>query len=94
MVQARDYLATSFECYQRLAGLTEKTYRFANGMQTSQRKIPVPGAVGGVSANYHWTQLVGLYQKELDDFQTKVAELEGAGATQSLPAATGNFLAP
>lgn len=76
MVQARGFLATSFACYQRLAALTEKTYRFANGMQTSQRKIPVPGAVGGVSANSHWTQLVGLYKKELDDFQDKVGSLQ------------------
>jgi hypothetical protein len=76
MVQARDYLAKSFACYQRLAALTEKTYRFANGMQTSQRKIPVPGAVNGVSTNYHWTQLVGLYQKELDDFRAKVGSLQ------------------
>jgi hypothetical protein len=75
MDQARDIFVTSFESYQRLAALTEKTYRFANGMQTSQRKIPVTGGVGGVSTNYHWTQLVGLYEKELNDFQDKVGSL-------------------
>jgi len=75
MVRARDYLAKSFECYQRLAGLTERTYRFANGMQTSQRKIPVPGAVKGVAANYHWTQLVEVYKNELEEFDAKIAEL-------------------
>jgi hypothetical protein len=44
-------------------------------MQTSQRKIPVPGGVNGVAANYHWMQLVPIYKKELDDFQAKVAQL-------------------
>jgi hypothetical protein len=87
MVQARDFLATSFEYYRRLASLTEKTYRFANGMQTSQRKIPVTGAISGVSTNFHWTQLVGLYKKELDDFQTKVDLLEREKASQGNPSA-------
>ena len=75
MDRAGSDLATSVKAYEKLAGLTEKTYRFANGVQTSQRKIPVPGAIKGVAANYHWTQLVGLYKKELDDFRAKVADL-------------------
>ncbi|HTS16123.1 MAG TPA: hypothetical protein VMP11_00970 [Verrucomicrobiae bacterium] len=75
MDHAATELATSLKAYERLVALTEKTYRFANGLQTSQRKIPVPGAIDGVPANYHWTQLVGLYEKELQDFQARVAEL-------------------
>ena len=45
-------------------------------MQTSQRKIPVPGGVKGVGTNYLWSQLVPLYQQELADFQKRVARLK------------------
>ncbi len=82
MEQALDYLGKSFESYQRLAGLTEKTYRFANSMQTSQRRIPVVGGVNGQAANYHWTQLLPLYKKELDDFRARVEQLRRPGDAQ------------
>jgi hypothetical protein len=45
-------------------------------MQTSQRKIPAPGGSGGKPANYHWTQLVDRYGRELTDFRANVAKLE------------------
>jgi hypothetical protein len=76
MKQAEKLLAEGFEYYQTLAQLTEKSYRFANSMQTSQRKIPFPGGLKGVGTNYHWTQLVPLYRKELDDFRAMVAQLK------------------
>jgi hypothetical protein len=76
MERAERFLAESFEAYQELDELTKTTYRFANSMQTSQRKIPVPGGVKGVGTNYLWSQLVPLYKKELEDFQAKVAELK------------------
>jgi hypothetical protein len=76
MRAAESELAESLKAYERLASLTEKTYRFANSMQTSQRKIPVPGGSNGVGTNYHWMQLVGLYRRELDDFHAKVAQLK------------------
>ena len=76
MQQGEKFLAESLAAYQKLAALTEKTYRYANSMQTSQRKIPVPGGVKGVGTNYLWSQLVPLYQTELEDFQAKVAKLE------------------
>ena len=75
MDHAQAQLEKSFVAYQHLAALTEKTYRYANSMQTSQRKIPVSGGAHGVGTNYHWVQLVGLYQKELTDFQARVARL-------------------
>jgi hypothetical protein len=82
MEKAERYLAESFADYQKLGALTEKTYRFANGMQTSQRKIPVSGGVKGAGTNYLWSQLVPLYQKELEDFHAKVAQLkQNANAT-------------
>jgi len=79
MEQAEQELAASFAAYQQLAALTEKTYHFANSMQTSQRKIPFTGGVRGVGTNYLWSQLVPLYQKELDDFQARVVELKKTG---------------
>jgi hypothetical protein len=76
MRQAESFLARSLADYQKLAALTDKTYRFANSMQTSQRKIPVSGGARGVGTNYLWSQLVPFYQKELSDFQDSVAALE------------------
>jgi hypothetical protein len=84
MELARDYLAKSFESYQQLASLTGKTYRFANSLQTSQRKIPIAGGFNGVAASYHWTQLVGLYKKGLDDFRARVAQLGNRDALGGL----------
>jgi len=71
--RAETFLKQSLADYQRLAALTENTYQFANGMQTSQRKIPVSGGVKGRGTNFLWSQLVPLYQKELDDFQAGIA---------------------
>ena len=76
MERAEKFLAESFADYQKLVVLTENTYHYANSMQTSQRKIPVSGGTKGVGTNYLWSQLVPLYQKELDDFQAKVAQLK------------------
>jgi hypothetical protein len=75
MQRAAQFLALSFADYHMLAELTETTYHYANSMQTSQRKIPVSGGVKGHGANYLWSQLLPLYQKELADFQAKVAQL-------------------
>jgi hypothetical protein len=73
---AEKFLAESFADYQKLVALTENTYHYANSMQTSQRKIPVRGGENGKPANYLWSQLLPLYQKELADFQTTVAKIK------------------
>ena len=83
MERAEKFLEESFAAYQQLDELTRTAYGYANSMQTSQRKIPVPGGVGGKPANYLWSQLVPLYKKELEDFQTKIAQLKLS--TNSLP---------
>jgi hypothetical protein len=64
------------EAFAQLTKLTEKTYRFANSMQTGHRKIPFPGSANGVGTNYHWSQVLPLYEKELREFQTNVARLK------------------
>jgi hypothetical protein len=76
MRQAATYLAESLEHYRTLTRLTTDTYGFANTMQTAQRKIPTSGGSGGQRANYHWKQLLPLYERELADFQAKLASLE------------------
>ncbi len=85
MEKAAGFLSESLKHFEELTQLTEKTYRFANSMQTSQRKIPVAGAVNRVGANYHWTQLLPLYKKELEDFQAKVAQLRQGNSTTNAP---------
>jgi hypothetical protein len=70
--QAATYLAESVDHFRELTKLTTGTYRFANGMQTRQRKIPLPGGINGKPANYHWSQLLPVYEQELADFRAKL----------------------
>jgi len=79
MEQARRALAASLEYYRQLVALTKDTYRFANTMQTSYRRIPVPGGKDGQPANYHWTQLLPLYETELADFDKQLTTLHVNG---------------
>ena len=74
--KAAEYLSESLEHYRKLTELTQQTYSFAQSMQTSQRKIPFPGAENNVPANFHWSQCLGKYEKELEDFQKHIADLE------------------
>jgi len=84
MQQAETNLAASVKAYEGLVALTQPAYRFANGMQTSQRKIPVSGGAHGHGTNYLWSQLLPMYQTELAAFQSKVAAMSSpptAGAS-------------
>ncbi|MGN6369803.1 MAG: alpha-d-galacturonidase [Phycisphaerae bacterium] len=98
MEQAEKHLAASLEYYRQLVSLTKDTYNFANSMQTSQRKIPVVGGVDGHPANYHWSQLLPVYEKELADFHERVADIKsGKGdhvAITPLPKASIRVLTP
>ncbi len=95
---AENALQTSVEAFKRLTRLTEDSYRFANSMQTGHRKIPFPGAANGVGTNYHWSQVLPLYERELADFRARVAELQNpdaaarAGAIAPWPAAKFTLL--
>ncbi len=73
MEKAQKWLGESVEAFELLTTLTRTNYRFANSMQTSQRKIPVPGGKNGVGTNYLWSQLLPFYQQELEDFRAKLA---------------------
>lgn len=68
-------LRQSLEHFRTLEALTRDTYRFANTMQTSQRRVPVPGGFDGHPANYHWSQLLPIYETELFEFEKRVAAI-------------------
>jgi len=88
MADAERFLAESLEHYRTLARLTTGTYRYANSMQTSQRRIPVSGGANGQPANFHWTQLLPLYEKELADFRQQLAGLKSGEGQPRSPAPT------
>lgn len=83
MDRAEKALAESLEHYRVLTALTKDTYKAANSMQTAQRRIPVPGGRDGKAANYHWTQLLPLYEKELADFRAQVVALKSPAGTKA-----------
>lgn len=70
--EAERYLSESLEEYRKLTALTEKTYLYANSMQTPQRKIPLPDG----EAYGHWTQCLPVYEKEYENFSKHVAEMK------------------
>lgn len=97
MVTASQRLAESLGYFRELTALTKDTYRAANSMQTAQRRVPLPGGAGGKAANYHWTQLLPVYEKELADFRAQVAALQNPTAGRShapLPPAEFKLLTP
>jgi hypothetical protein len=85
MEQAETHLAKSFEAYKKLAELTENTYHFANSLQTSHRKIPFSGGRNSEPANYHWTQLIDDYQRELTDFRAEIKRLRDIDSAPGHP---------
>jgi hypothetical protein len=88
MEMAEKHMTRSVETFKQLASLTTPTYRFVNSMQTGHRKIPFGGAASGTGTNYHWSQVVHLYEKELADFKLQVTELKNPNAnnTAAIPA--------
>ena len=74
----------SVDDFAKLTKLTDKTYRNAAGMQTSQRQIPVRG---GPQTN-HWRDLLPVYQKELATFDKRLTALRaGSQISEAKPTA-------
>ena len=69
---ALTHLQTSLEYYRRLTELTDKTYLFANSMQTRQRKIPFPD--GG--RYKHWSDCLPEYERELEALKSNLARMK------------------
>lgn len=62
----------SLDLYRQLAALTEKTYLYANSMQTPQRKIPFPnGETFG-----HWAQCLPEYELEFENFKKNLENMK------------------
>lgn len=79
--RAEQKLAESLEHFRTLTNLTENAYRFANSMQTDMRRIPVSGAIGTAPVNYHWAELLPVYEQELADFRAAVAKVKAGDAS-------------
>ncbi len=70
--RAVEWTRSSLAYYEKLTELTEKTYLYANSMQTRQRKIPFPDG----EAYGHWAACLPEYRKELENFERHLAELK------------------
>jgi hypothetical protein len=88
MERAEKWLGETVEFFRLSERLTRTNYHFANSMQTGHRKIPFGGAANGGGTNYHWSQVLPLYEKELADFRVQVAALKNpkfAGLAAGVP---------
>lgn len=79
MEKAGEYLGESLQHFRTLERLTRATYQSANTLQTAHRRIPVVGVKSGQPANYHWSHLLPLYEKELAEFKAQMAALRQGG---------------
>lgn len=82
--QALPLLKASVDAYRELTRLATPVYRYANSMQTQQRKIPIRGANGKFIT---WEEMLPLYEAEYATFKTRVDSLRAAGSSGTAPAA-------
>ena len=66
-------LEQSQRWWRELSIATDKTYLYANSMQTAQRRIPIGGDGGHMKT---WTELGKVYQEELDAFKENIEKLK------------------
>jgi len=76
--KALPLLKQSLEQYDSLVTHTKASYRYANSMQTQQRKIPIRGANGKYIT---WAEMYPLYKQELDHFERAVDSLRNKPAS-------------
>jgi hypothetical protein len=70
--EAMPDLEQSVSEYRKLAEITNKTYLYANSMQTKQRKIPMRGA----DATFiHWKEMLPVFEAELNNFKHAIDSL-------------------
>ncbi len=69
---AEQMMKESLDLYRDLAELTDKTYLYANSMQTPQRKIPFPDG----DKYGHWMQCLPEYEKEYNNFVKHLNNME------------------
>lgn len=71
--KALPFLELSIRYYKELVELTNSTYRYANSMQTQQRKIPIRGVDGTFKT---WKEVLVPFEKELLHFKGKIDSLK------------------
>jgi hypothetical protein len=76
MQEAAAHLEKSLAFYRTLADRTADSYRYANTLQTGQRKVPIRAMKDGKPYYYHWQQMLPLYEDELTQFKQRVADLD------------------
>ena len=74
-------LEKSQEWWRALAEATDKTYLYANSMQTAQRRIPVGGDGGRMKT---WSEMTTVYQEELDALKANIDRLKHPAALTDL----------
>ena len=67
------WLEQSNNTWADLCKMTDKTYLYANSMQTAQRRVPVGGDGGKMKT---WSELAVVYQAELDAFKDNIEKLK------------------
>lgn len=65
-------LESSVSWFRELTRLASPAYRYANSMQTQQRKIPIRGADGRFIT---WQEMLPLYEEELQHFKSHLDSL-------------------
>lgn len=85
--EAKESLEKSLIAYRKLAELTDKTYLYAQSMQTPQRKIPFEnGETYG-----HWTQCLPEYEREYANFCRHLEEMKAGKYPEMKEASEGEF---
>lgn len=82
LVRAYTSLSASVDAFRELTRLTNGAYRYANSMQTPQRKIPIRGAGGHFIT---WHEMLPLYEDELKHFRTHLDSLRSPGFQAAAP---------
>jgi len=81
--KAMPLLRQSLEHFRELARLAGPAYRYANSMQTPQRKIPVRGTGGKFVT---WGELLPVYESELHTFELRLDSLRHSRGPSDAPA--------
>ena len=76
LAAALPLLEGSLAAFRELTRLATPAYRYANSMQTPQRKIPVRGAGGKFTT---WAELLSVYEEELARFKIHLDSLRASG---------------
>ncbi|MDF2561298.1 MAG: hypothetical protein K0R99_2744 [Microbacterium sp.] len=85
--RAAELIDRSVAAFERLTALADRTYLYANSMQTPQRKVPFPDG-----ATYsHWRDCLPLYIDEARNFRANLARLEAGAPSEAVESAPERF---